>query len=651
MHFQQQLQAYGQWKSRLIEAINRYHAWLKKYDLVTPEIAEIILGVRRNLESERITIAFVAEFSRGKTELINALFFAETGVRLLPSTPGRTTMCPTEIFYDPEGGSYIRLLAIESRLDKSSLSEYKDQPEQWFQIELDPDSPIQMQEAFQELVAVKRVSLEEAKRLGLFHEEMKHGVDISPESVEVPRWRHALISFPHPLLKEGLVILDTPGLNALGAEPELTLSMLPSAQAILFVLAADTGVTKSDMDVWQHHVRGLNGKGDRHLAVVMNKIDTLWDDLQSEASVERSIQAQVKETARILGIQETLIFPLSAKQSLLAKIKGNSALLEKSRLGSLERYLAKDVLESRREFVRHSVTQGIGYLVMESLQVVSSEVEQLRGQLNEMRGLDTKKEDMIMQLMEETRRHQSQYLKSVDSFQASRRLFAMQAKKMLDVLSPERVDQIIKNHTRSMEASFTTYGMKQAMKAVFDDLAVVLYEGIQAVEDAQALVNNIYAKFAKESGYGNLKPPAFSIRDYRIALESLFDEGEAFRTSLSSTLLEQHLVIQKLYATVLSKARKLLHQAHHEAANWGALALSPLVHQLKEYKRLIEQRLSVLRKVNQSKESLEVEMKKLEQELAPLLVQQQELKGIMALIEGSADAPSIDSCEFLATIS
>ena len=72
--------------------------------------------------------------------------------------------------------------------------------------------------------------------------------------IEIPKWRHALISFPHHLLKQGLTILDTPGLNALGTEPELTLNMLPSAQAVLFVLGADTGVTRSDMEIWQHHI-------------------------------------------------------------------------------------------------------------------------------------------------------------------------------------------------------------------------------------------------------------------------------------------------------------------------------------------------------------------------------------------------------------
>jgi hypothetical protein len=72
--------------------------------------------------------------------------------------------------------------------------------------------------------------------------------------VEIPRWRHAVINFPHPLLQQGLVILDTPGLNAIGTEPELTLSLLPNAHAVLFILAADTGVTQSDLTVWREHI-------------------------------------------------------------------------------------------------------------------------------------------------------------------------------------------------------------------------------------------------------------------------------------------------------------------------------------------------------------------------------------------------------------
>jgi predicted GTPase len=112
--------------------------------------------------------------------------------------------------------------------------------------------------------------------------------------VEIPAWRHAMINYPHPLLKSGLVILDTPGLNALGTEPELTLKMIPSAHAILFLLAMDTGVTKSDMEIWQRYVQSYQT---RRIAV-LNKIDLLWDDLKSDGQIDESVMRQVASTCR-----------------------------------------------------------------------------------------------------------------------------------------------------------------------------------------------------------------------------------------------------------------------------------------------------------------------------------------------------------------
>ncbi|MFX6023477.1 dynamin family protein, partial [Acinetobacter baumannii] len=83
----------------------------------------------------------------------------------------------------------------------------------------------------------------------------------------------------HPMLKQGLVILDTPGLNAIGTEPELTLRLIPDAHVVVFVLAADAGVTKSDLELWRSHVGGGQRKG---CIAVLNKVDGLWDPLKTE---------------------------------------------------------------------------------------------------------------------------------------------------------------------------------------------------------------------------------------------------------------------------------------------------------------------------------------------------------------------------------
>jgi Dynamin family len=625
--FEQQLQAYVQHREHLIASVTRYQAWLDRYELNSVSMNESIHAMIETLRSDRITLAFAAEFSRGKTELINAMFFAETGVRLLPSTPGRTTMCPTELLYDPDGGNYIRLLAIESRLDKLSLSEYKQRSESWMQIDLDCSSPAQMQEAFKELIAVKRVSLDQAKKLGLYHEDLHHG-QAPADSVEIPCWRHAIISFPHHLLKEGLVILDTPGLNALGSEPELTLNMLPNAQAVLFVLAADTGVTKSDLDMWRNHVRGARAKRKSGLIVVMNKVDTLWDDLGSEADIDAAIRLQVDTTASILNIDESVIFPVSAKQGLLAKVKSDQQLLAKSRLMGLEEYLSTVVLDERQRLLVASVTEGIGHLVDASWTILASEVGDIGKQLEDLRHLGGENQSATVKLMSETREEQNRYLASVDKFQASRRVFSSQTSRLLEALSPQRTDEIIQRTKKQMIGSLTTVGMKRVMRSVFDELRDVLQDVVKSTEETRRLVKTIYKIFQSGHGFKEIRPQLFSIRKYQLELELLFEEGEAFRDSASSTLMQQNLVVQKIYDSIIGRAREVMEMAHKDAGMWRAMALSPLLRQIKDHKKMIENRLESLRTVNMSKEHLDAQVQELEQTIAPLRTQYDELEAI-----------------------
>lgn len=626
MEFKEQMHEYSQWRAKLVQAIEMYHQWRSRYGMNDPHSTETILNILNGLQSDKITLAFVAEFSRGKTELINSLFFAETGVRLLPSSPGRTTMSPTELFHDEKGGNYIRLLNIESRLEDISLTEFKKNPDRWTQIDLDCTSPTQMQEAFKELVATKLVDRDVADKLGLWNEReaAAQGI-INPEKVEIPCWRHALISFPHPLLKEGLSILDTPGLNALGTEPELTLSMLPSAQAIVFVLAADTGVTKSDLEMWHNHVCHNRGGSKQGLAVVMNKIDAMWDDLAGENGYDDSIHSQIRTSAATLKINEDVIFPVSAKQALLAKVKADEDLLAKSRLAALENYLANDILKQRKNILLGTIARDIGFLVNESANLTSASLANAVAQLEEFKKIDFQNQDMTGKLMAETRDRQNLYMANVENFQASRRVFAVQAQALIDSFAKEKVDEIIKTTKHDMSKSLTTYGMKQNIRKLFDELRDLLQDSVDITNETRRLVKAIHKKFKDEYGFKEIEPQLFSIKQYQIELEQIFDEGEAFRSSAKTTMSEQSIVINKLYSTLIAKARNILRQAHADATTWSNGVLTPLMHQIKDHKKQIEGRLLMLRKINESKGSIAENIASLEAELEPLKRQRDEL--------------------------
>ena len=219
-------------------------------------------------------------------------------------------MCPTELFFDPRSErSYIRLLPIETRMTDASVAQFKRIPRHWVNIPLDPSAPDNMALAFAQVAKTKPMPVEQAIQLGFLPDMLEPAG--KPGQVLVPAWRHAMVNFDHPLLRQGLRILDTPGLNALGSEPELTLSMLPSAQAIIFLLAADTGVTASDMAIWKEHIRQLDDDTQASLFAVLNKIDVLWDDLAGEEYVQKAIGLVRNSTAKQLGIPAASVLPLS----------------------------------------------------------------------------------------------------------------------------------------------------------------------------------------------------------------------------------------------------------------------------------------------------------------------------------------------------
>jgi len=624
--FTDQMQAYGRWKKELTSAVRKYQKWLENNKMSSTEIELRIFELIEALKSDQLTIAFVAEFARGKTELINAIFFSEYDRRLLPSEAGRTTMCPTELFYDQNADkSYIRLLPIETRLEDQSIQELKHETINWTTVALDTDSSEKMAEAFQEVIKTKRVPAQVAIELGLQdpHNPVDNGM------VEIPMWRHAMISFPHPLLKEGLTILDTPGLNALGNEPELTINMLPNAQAVVFVLAADTGVTKSDLEMWNTYVNPLGGDSHHGRVVVLNKIDTLWDELKSDAEINTSIASQCTTAQQMLGLKNDNVFPVSAQKGLLAKIRHDNELLAKSNILALETIFSKDILPQKQNLVRESIVGEIGNMATESRDILASRLQDTNKQLKELKGLSGKNEDVIGHLMKRTRQEQTIYHKSVESFQNNKKTFTDKQTVLLNTLSLEALDELMAKTRADMQGSMFTKTLKNSMKEFFDMISTTIDKASQQTNQVNTLIQTIYRQFHEDHGLAEVKPKLFSMGKYKRDMERLHHEAEAYRNSPVTTMTEQAFVVKKFFISMVSHARNTFFQAQQEAEAWGKQALHPLVSRIKEHKHQMEKRLESLRKINESRDTLQARITDLEKAAESLNTQLADINMLM----------------------
>jgi len=480
------LDALGQWRYAVEARVSELRRFLADHDLLDETAVERLDALRLQLAHQKLVVAFVAEFSRGKSELINAIFFADAGRRVLPATPGRTTMCPVELGYDKGELAQLSLLPIETRLDGFSMAELREMHRVWTHLPLNPAQPEQLVQALLEVTRTKRVSIDEARTLGLWHDDRP---DDNPPidangGVEIPAWRHALINYPHPLLERGLVVLDTPGLNAIGAEPELTLGLLPSAHACVFILGADTGVTKSDLAVWREHL-GAHGAA---RWVVLNKIDSLHDPLATADEIEAQIERQHSSTADQLGISRDRVYPLSARDALAARVSGDDPGIVASRLPELERALSDQLLPQRRDVLVQATLDTAHEVESVAGRRTADRRRQIAEQTLELRGLRGKSGAKVRLMLERVEAETQEFEQCTTRLQALRAVHARMLKDLMIGLSSDAIRDEVDRMQRQSGSSWLKLGAKRAFVALFERLRVNLTQaGDRSDEIAQMI--------------------------------------------------------------------------------------------------------------------------------------------------------------------
>jgi hypothetical protein len=627
-----QVRQYQQWREELRGCIEAYQSWLETHGHGDIQRSLRIYDLAESLRNDRMILAFLAEFSRGKTELINAMFFSDFKQRLLPSDVGRTTMCPTEIFYDPADEPYIKLLPIETRKTEESIASLKHKPVEWVKMKLDLNSQDEMSRAMASLAETKSVPLEEASALGLLDQSEFVTTTIMLKQggrIDIPCWRHAMINFPHPLLKNGLVILDTPGLNALGTEPELTLSMIPSAHAVLFLLAMDTGVTKSDLEVWQKYVRDYVS---RRIAV-LNKIDLMWDELKSDPEIESRIQDQLRETAQILEVPNDHVIALSAQKALVARIRGDEVLLRRSRVDDLERLLADEVIPAKQQILRTAVSREIGAMVEGSLQTMINQLDSTRNELQEMSKLSGKNRELAKVLLTKLEQDRNEYLRHMESFKNSYGVVLKQGQALLATLDDERLNEILTRSLQAMEDSWTTAGLMRSMQALFETFSRQAEKILAFAAETRGFVDNVYTQFHKQYGFKMMTPPPLNLERHILRMHSLQQSTERFcRDPINVLGREKHFVIRRFHRELVGQGLQLFRDVRHELDSWQKGALTTLSMQLKDHQKLLEHRVESLRKIAGDINALAERVRHLEKQQLVLGKQVEELTRINEML-------------------
>jgi hypothetical protein len=211
----------------------------------------------------------------------------------------------------------------------------------------------------------------------------------------------------------------------------------------------DTGVTKSDMEIWQRYVQSYQT---RRIAV-LNKIDLLWDELKTEDQIDESIVRQVTNTCQLLELPPNHVIALSAQKGLIARIRGDDVLLERSGIRDLEDLLAKEIVPAKQEILRSAVVKEMGTMVEGSLQSVMAQLTANQAELQELAKLSGKNRELAKTMLARLEKDRATYIQHMESFKTSYGVVLKQGHALMANLDEEHIDEIFARSSKDIESS------------------------------------------------------------------------------------------------------------------------------------------------------------------------------------------------------
>ena len=267
------------------------------------------------LQKDDFKTLVIGEFKRGKSTFINALL----GNKILPAFSWPCTAVINEVKYADKEKAILYFKDPLPEEVNYSKEEVRNHINRYGKTNI-PPLPIDVKDLKDYVVIPDPVK------------EQKLSVSESPYSkVE--------LFYPIEICKNGITIIDSPGLNEHGTRTKVTTDYLSQADAILFVMSCEAPASQSEMDFIKNKIQTY---GHEEIFLICNRFDQIDPD-EKDMFVSRLKPQLIPLTS----FGETGIFFVSAAKALKGRVNGNQELIEESGMMPFEEKL-NDFLANER---------------------------------------------------------------------------------------------------------------------------------------------------------------------------------------------------------------------------------------------------------------------------------------------------------------
>jgi len=181
-------------------------------------------------------------------------------------------------------------------------------------------------------------------------------------------------------------------------------------------------VTKSDIEIWHHHIAPIDGASRARL-VVLNKIDGLWDELKTQAEIDAEIAKRPPAARRCSICRSTRFTRCRRKKPGGQSARGCRSAGEKS-FAELEAALTLELIPCKQALVSESSQLVVEDVVVKTTELLETRLAAIQDQVDELEGLRGKNRGVIQGMMIKANEDKEQFERGLQQFNALRNVFA-----------------------------------------------------------------------------------------------------------------------------------------------------------------------------------------------------------------------------------
>ena len=479
-----QLKEFVARQKRLTGIIQEASGLVQKLDM--EHCAQTLQQLRQKISSDTFKIMVMGNFKNGKSTFINALL----GQEILPAYAVPTTAIINEIKYGEKPKAVLHFLNLLPEKMYDGIPEKALTHMRRFKMKDVP--PIEMPvDEIEDFVVIP---------MGMEHKE---AIKQSPfEKVE--------LFWPLDLLKDGVEIVDSPGLNENPVRTQVTMEYLSKADAIIFVFSALAMGSAGEIAYIDDTLR-KNGFGEQSLFCVVNRFDQLTS--------EREQQRLRKFSDNLLAPYTKHIYYTSAYKGLMGQMQSNPAMLEESKIPAVETALADYLANERgriklatpaRELVRVIRQDALETIIPQRRNALSTDLDVLKQRYSEAQPeieklkqqkdlITSRTEAFIANLIPDIRRSAVNYFNNlpgqirvwVEEYEPETKVSALHPKRDAEALSDELVSFVqnkIDSETREWLSGPFTNLVNDKVESLKDSLEGRLEEFFVSLDQVKVNV-------------------------------------------------------------------------------------------------------------------------------------------------------------------